>query len=80
MRHLIVRFVLLFTVVGESSLVGPAAERASVSPAAECSISGIGTTAAAVDPSSGAIRSAAASCEGFALLTSRINLISLTVR
>lgn len=80
MRQLIVRFVLLFAVVGESSLVGPAAERASVSPAAECSISGIGTTAAAADPSSGAIRSAAASCEGFALLTSRINLISLTVR
>jgi hypothetical protein len=79
MRQMMVRFVLLFAVVGESSLVGPAAERASVSPAANCSISGIGTTAAAADPSSGVLKIAAASCEGFALQTSRITLTTLTV-
>jgi hypothetical protein len=80
MRQMLLRFVLLFAVVGESSLVGPAAERASASPAAECSISGIGTTAATADPSSGTLRIAAASCEGFALQASRIDLISFTAR
>jgi hypothetical protein len=80
MRQMLVRFVLLFAVVGESSLIGPAAERATASPAAPCAISGIGTTAAAIDPSSGALKITAASCEGFAQQASRINLISLAVR
>jgi hypothetical protein len=80
MRQMLLSFVLLFAVVGESSLVGPAAGRASASPAAECSVSGIGTTAATADPSSGTLRITAASCEGLALQASRINLTSLAVR
>jgi hypothetical protein len=79
MRQMLVRFVLLFAVVGESSLVGPAAGRAIASPAAACVISGIGTTAAAIDPSSGTLKITAASCEGFAQQASHFRLTSLAV-
>jgi hypothetical protein len=80
MRQMLVRFVLLFAVVGESSLVGLNVKRAATSPAVACSISGIGTTAAAVDPSSGTLAITAASCEGFVQKASHVNLISLPWR
>ena len=80
MRQMLVRFVLLFAVAGEASLVGPAVEMVTASPAAGCSILGIGTAAAVTDLSSGTLKITPASCEGFAQATSHIGLMSLTVR
>jgi len=77
MRRLLVKFILLFAVVGEASLVGLAVRReAAARTAAGCSIAGIGSTSANLDAASGIVRVAPATCEGFLQQASAVDLVS----
>ena len=78
MRRLMVKFILLFAVVGESSLVVLAVRREAPRRTPDCSIVGIGSTAAHLDAASGTVRAVPATCEGFLQQASAVDLSSIT--
>ena len=80
MRRLMVKFILLFAIVGESSLVVLAVRREAPRPTADCSIAGIGSTAAHLDAASGTVHVVPTTCEGFLQQASAVDLLSTTRR
>ena len=80
MRRLMVKFILLFAVVGESSLVMLAVRREAAPSTADCSIVGIGSTAAVLDEAFETVNVVPASCEGFLEQASAVDLLSTTRR
>ena len=80
MRRLMVKFILLFAVVGESSLVVLAVRREPHPSTADCSIAGVGSTAATLDAASGTVQVAPATCEGLLHRASAVDLFSVTQR
>jgi len=80
MRRLMVKFILLFAVVGESSLVVLAVRREAPHRTADCSIVGVGSTAAHLDAVSGTVHAVPATCEGFLQQASAVDLLSVTRR
>jgi hypothetical protein len=78
MRQILVRFILLFAVVGESSLVVLTVKPEDAPPPANCYIAGIGSASATVDRASGALRVTRTTCEGFLQQESAMNLAALT--
>jgi hypothetical protein len=78
MRKILVRFILLFAVVGESSLVVLAVTHHDARDIAECSIAGIGSTAATLDATRGTLGVTPAACDGFLQQASAVDLLRVT--
>jgi len=64
MRRLMVKFILLFAIVGESSLIVIDFRPQALPQTESCSVVGVGSTAAALDATSGTVNVVPTTCEG----------------